>query len=260
MEEIHILIGQHRILIHSYSPHFSDWIEIYFKRMDSVLNKVDLVIEIQSGYGVPFESYDVNIQSSPNMITYQRADYILEIDASYNKAEISAYNELALKHALNNLYSAFIIHNNWGLLIHSSCVKHQEKAYLFAGHSGAGKSTVARLSAPRVLLSDEATLVKINESTIQIFDSPFRSELVSNSVQVPCTTAEIFLLHQSQDVKTVPMKKSDAFLHLMDKIFYWQHDAKETKKLTTMLKQLVRQAPASELYFQKNDHFWGLIS
>ncbi len=74
------------------------------------------------------------------------------------------FNEFALKHALMNLYSSFIVHHKWGLLIHSSCLKEGDKAFLFSGQSGAGKSTVVKLSHPRPILSDEATVVKITES------------------------------------------------------------------------------------------------
>ena len=50
-----------------------------------------------------------------------------------------------------NLYSSFIAYHNWGLLIHSSCVVNKGEAHIFSGHSGAGKSTAAKLSHPRDL-------------------------------------------------------------------------------------------------------------
>ncbi|MFC3884797.1 hypothetical protein ACFOU2_15510 [Bacillus songklensis] len=264
MQNIVVKIGEHFASIYSKSERLIRWIQTYFQVIEWIpslkTNSPYLLIHIEEGYGIPFVDYHVEIDSNPSGIIYRRADYFLEVNHDYSEASISVYDELALKHALHNLYSAFIIHNRWGLLIHSSCVEHQEKAYLFAGQSGAGKSTVARLSAPRPILSDEATLVKINENQVTVFDSPFRSELTSPYLPHSCNLSSIYLLVQSLDVRTSSLKKSDALLELMDKIFYWHHDSSETAKLLNMCKQLVEQVPVYRMHFQKNDTFWELIS
>lgn len=264
MQNIFVKIGEHFVSICSRSESLMHWIQTHFQVVgdpSSLKNKLPyLFVHIEGGYGVPFAGYDVNIHSDPSGTIYKRADYLLEVNHDYNEATISVYDEFALKHALHTLYSAFIVHNRWGLLVHSSCVAHNDKAYVFAGQSGAGKSTVARLSNPRPILSDEATLVKIDDNGITIFDSPFRSELTTPSVHQSCELSSIYLLVQSMDVKTTPIKKSDAMLGLMDKIFYWHHDHSETTKLLKMCKQLVEQVPVYKMHFQKNDAFWELIS
>lgn len=96
----------------------------------------DLVIKIEDGYGVGFKDYEVEIIKDQNQISFQRADYLIKVDSEYKTAKISVNDELALKHALMNLFSSFIVYHNWGLLIHSSCAIEQEKAHLFAGQSG----------------------------------------------------------------------------------------------------------------------------
>ncbi|MGF9965384.1 hypothetical protein [Bacillus rhizoplanae] len=264
MENIFVQIGEHIASIYSTSEKLINWVKTYFQIVERnhvvKMNTPNLSIHIENNYGVPFVDYNVEIRSDSDKITYRRADYLIDVNSTYNEATISVYDELALKHALHNLYSAFIVHNRWGLLIHSSCVDHQGKAYLFSGPSGAGKSTVAKLSAPRPLLSDEATIVKIDENEIKVFDSPFRSELTTSYVHQSCHLSAIYLLIQSLDVKALPVKKSDAMLGIMDKIFYWHHDSLETAKLLDMCKQLVEKIPVYEMYFQKNDSFWELIS
>lgn len=264
MEKILVEIGEHTVSIASKSNKVIDWVQTYFRVIegDATLNAAlpDLNLHIQDNYGVPFVDYHVDITSDLSNIVYRRADYLIEVNGIYNEAVVSVYDELALKHALNNLYSAFLVYNNWGLLIHSSCVDHQGKAYLFSGQSGAGKSTVARLSSPRPLLSDEATIVKINKDEIRVFDSPFRSELTTPYVRKSCRLSAIYLLIQSLDIKALPVKKSDALLGMIDKIFYWHHDSSETTKILNMCKQLVEQVPVYNLHFQKNDSFWELIS
>jgi hypothetical protein len=220
----------------------------------------NLNVTILDGYGVPFQDYYVQISYDTKKIYFRRADYLIEASHDYAKATIHVHDELALKHALMNLYSSYIVYHNWGLLIHSSCAIENGKAHIFAGHSGAGKSTAARLSQPRDLLSDEATIVKIEEDGITVFDSPFRSELQSTGYQQPTPLAGIELLHQAEINSLEKMRKPDALLSLMDKVFYWSHDPAETQRIMGLLRILVEKVPVYELYFRKDPTFWELIS
>ncbi|WP_134702535.1 hypothetical protein [Ammoniphilus sp. YIM 78166] len=260
MKTSYTIIGEHLVSIQSFSGRFTSWLKEQFQINESPSPSVDLTLQIHEGYGSPFVDYQVKISNTAKHIIYRRADYLLKVNLDYRQAEIHAYDDLALKHALNNVYSAFIVYHRWGLLVHSSCVDHQGKAFLFAGPSGAGKSTVARLSAPRPLLSDEATLVKITESGITVFDSPFRSELKTPHFSPSCPLSGVYLLHQSLDVKTTLLSRSDALLNIMDKIFYWSHDSSETMKLFHLCKLLVEKVPVYRMDFQKNNSFWELIS
>jgi hypothetical protein len=260
MKKLIVKIAEHTVEVLSSSDPLLNWIQTYYQMAKALNLSVDLSICIQDGYGIPFTNYDVQITTNSDFISYKRADYFIKVDKNYREAVISVHNEFALKHALTNLYSAFIVHHQWGLLIHSSCVEQNGKAYLFAGQSGAGKSTVAQVSTPRPLLSDEASILKINENEVKVFDSPFRSELISSYDPGTCELAGIYLLNQSLDVRTSLIKKSDAMLDIINKIFHWHRDSNETAKLLNMCKHLVDQVPVYNLYFQKNNTFWELIS
>jgi hypothetical protein len=220
----------------------------------------NITIVIKNNYGVPFVNYDVSIKSVDSKIFYKRADYFIEVNNCFKHAVISVHNELALKHALMNLFSAFLVHHNWGLLVHSSCAVEHGVAHLFAGQSGAGKSTVARLSKPRNLLSDEAAILKISKDSITIFDSPFRSELKPLKPQNAYPLKSIQLLNQALQNERILLNKADALIQLIDKVFYWPYCSEETTRIIKLLKLLVKQVPIYDLHFQKNNTFWELIS
>ncbi|MEH7495081.1 hypothetical protein [Neobacillus niacini] len=220
----------------------------------------DIVINIEDGFGVSFQDYNVDIIKDNNQILYRRADYLIKVDSDFKTASISVHDELALKHALMNLFSSFIVYHNWGLLIHSSCVIENGKAHIFAGQSGAGKSTAAKLSYPRNLLSDEATLVKITEVDIQIYNSPFRSEVEADSFSGNLPLASVQILFQALQNKREKVAKSDALFQLMDKVFFWPHSQEETSRIMKLMTLLVKQVPVYDLHFQKNNSFWELIS
>lgn len=256
MNELYTTIGDHIIKFPNPTKYL---IEMLNNDLPAEQAIPDLSITIQEGYGKSFTDYVVNIKKSDNKISFERADYLIEVDSKYSEAIVSVHNDLALKHALMNLYSSFIAYRNWGLLIHSSCAIENNSAHIFAGQSGAGKSTAAKLSYPRDLLSDEATILKITSENITVYNSPFRSELESSGTINCCSLSSIQLLNQAVQNRRLPIKKSDAFMELIDKVFYWEHNHEETKNVLKLLRILVSITPTYQLHFQKNNTFWELI-
>lgn len=253
-------LGEHIFQISTRSQSFHSFFRRSFHPEKAAGVQPDMLIKIEDGYGTAFSGYFVERTKTFDKFIYKRADYLIEVDAGFKSASLFAHDELALKHALMNLYSAFIVFHHWGLLIHSSCVINKGKAHIFAGQSGAGKSTAAKLSYPRDLLSDEATIVKIDSNEITVFDSPFRSELVTRGAESNSPLASIQLLTQAQHNERIQLNKPDAFLKLIDKVFYWPHEAAETVMIIQMLNKLVLSVPVFNLHFQKNNSFWELIS
>lgn len=260
MEKVTMRIGEHQILVFCDSFQVWDFIKRNYEPFVVKIEQPDIVIHLEGRYGVPFVDYKVDVRKEAGNLSFQRADYIIEANLNEGQARIRIHDELALKHAFMNFYSSYIVHHNWGLLIHSSCAIEKEKAHLFAGPSGAGKSTCAKLSAPRDILSDEATLVKITKNQIIVFNSPFRSDLPAASIEETIPLASIQLLHQSLNNQRTKLGKASALLQIMDKVFYWTKDHEETKKIIQMIKEVLDHVPVYDLYFQKNNTFWELIS
>lgn len=261
MEKLTLKIGEHFMQVMCASSDVIHMLKKHFQYFDhSFEYQPDLFILLTDGYGTPFVDYEVHIVEEGHQISFHRADYSIQVDADYKHATVAVHDELALKHALMNLYSSFIVHHNWGLLIHSSCAIEEGRAHIFMGHSGAGKSTAAKLSYPRKLLSDEAAILKITEESVTVFNSPFRSELQSTDHQESYPLASIQLLVQSLSNKRLKLKKSEALLQITDKVFFWSYKAEEPAKIFRLLKLVVNEVPVYELHFQKNNTFWELIS
>ncbi|KHE71668.1 hypothetical protein [Halobacillus sp. BBL2006] len=258
MDNTMLAIGEHFIEVTGeYSP---ICLASYDSFITSVNRKADLTLRLQEGYGRPFLDYEVEITSTPEWITFQRADYLVEVDANYEHATLFFHNDLGLKHALMNLYSAYIVHQNWGLLIHSSCAIDKEQAHIFSGHSGVGKSTVAKMSQPRALLSDEATILKVTDEGIKVYPSPFWSELRSSNIDGSLHLSSIQLLHQAEMNDKRSLKKSIGLMQLIDKVFYWSYSPEQMSMVMNLLKRTVDQVPIHELHFKKDPSFWELIS
>lgn len=258
-----IQIGDHFVLVSTDNESVYDWVREHFKVIEQEkwgITAPDMYVNIRKGYGVPFEDFNVDIHQEDDLIRYRRADFLLVTIPTYREAKLQVYDEVALKHGLMTLFSAFIVHHGWGLMIHSSCVVCNDKAYLFAGQSGAGKSTVAMLSQPREVLSDEATLIKIESDRIVAYDSPFRSDSKTDYEKKSRMLEAIHLIEQSPQIERISIPPAETVLRLMDKIFYWAHTPSDTLKVLGMCHKLTKQVSGYRLKFQKNDLFWERIS
>lgn len=260
-------IAEHQVHITTESESAERWIRDMFQVEPQACASdgqeeggADLAIHVTADYGTSFVDYQVDITHGPNQVVYRRADYQMTCSDLYAHTDLAIHDYLALKHALITLYSAYLADRQWGLVIHSSCVVDAARGYVFAGHSGQGKSTVARLSQPRPIFSDEASLVKIDSDGIYVFDSPFRTALMSQFSATPMPLKGIYLLRQSHNIQRNTLPLATAMTGLMERTFYWAHDNAETTKVVKMQKYLLQHVPIYELEFQKNDLFWEVVS
>ncbi|MBP3038605.1 hypothetical protein J9303_03690 [Bacillaceae bacterium Marseille-Q3522] len=259
MKILHSLIGEHYFRLNCPNQNWFTALKEKFGKYPGEPVFPDLTIDISDLYGSPFQNYHVTVTKDEGKTYYRRTDYYIETDFAGRTAKIAAFDLFSLKHALLNLYSAYIVHQQWGMLMHASCVVENEKAHIFTGHSGAGKSTVAALSAPREILADEASIVKVSNQEIIVYDSPFRSELQQQKERQKAELASIQLLQQSASINRQALHKADALLKLVDKVFFWTADPQETKQIWKLLRQLIIQIPVYKLRFQKNNRFWELM-
>jgi hypothetical protein len=263
MHTAYIQIAKHLIFVSSREEETMAWIREQFRPADPgevAARLPDIILRVSSGYGKPAETFNVQVRRDDNRLTYRRDDFLLETDDRYTRASMAVHDDTALNHALMTLYSAHIVHNGWGLMIHASCIVQGGTGHLFAGQSGAGKSTVAMLSRPRPVLSDEAAIVCLEGDRPLTFDSPFRSDSVPTFDPEPIPVGSLHLLTQSLFIDRRPIRPSELVYRIMDKIFYWAADPAETVKLIALCGKLAEHVPAYDLYFQKNDLFWERIS
>lgn len=263
MHTAYIQIARHRIFVSTREDQVMDWVTSQFRTIEPLEPEdvlPDMYLRISAGYGKPPENLQVNIRREGTRLIYRRDDFLLETDDRYHRATLSIHDDTSLNHALMTLYSAHIVHHRWGLMMHASCIVQGGQGHLFAGQSGAGKSTVAMLSRPRTVLSDEASIVCLAEGDPIVFDSPFRSDSEPTFDPDPVPLGSIHLLTQSLLIDRKPIRPSDLVYRIMDKIFYWAADPAETVKLIGLAGKLAERVPAYDLYFQKNNLFWERIS
>ena len=115
-----------------------------------------------------------------------------------------------------------------GLFLHASSVVVAGEAWLFLGHSTAGKSTLARLLAEsaQVLADDSVFATRAAEGFWQVVDGSFRfgrdevpgweAEIRRRAAQGSVRVGGCFRIHKAAETRAEPMPPLETARHLMD--------------------------------------------
>lgn len=259
MHKIYTKIGEHAFEVTADSANLMNLFTKNFTSLKKVTNEpVDMVVHIHGGYGTPLVTSDFSISEESSKLIFRRDDYLIDIESDYHSANLYVYNGLALKQAFINLYSSFIVFRGWGLLVHGECVVDNGLAHLLCGESVPSASPESD-NLGQVLTHDEVALIKISPEDVRVFDSPFHHETASE-IRQPSPIGSIHFLQQAFQDKRMKIGRTYSLLRLLDTVFYWPHNTEQTKRVLTLLRQLVHVTPIYANYFQKSDSIRELIS
>lgn len=136
-------------------------------------------------------------------------------------------------------YYTALIHFN-GMMLHSSCVVYDGKAYLFSAPSGTGKSTHTQLWLKRFpgayILNDDKPAIRITENGIYAYGTPFSGKTdlnvntgvpiggicviergETNSIRRIATDEALFNI-MNQTVRPYKEEEMDKMLHTLEKV------------------------------------------
>lgn len=146
-----------------------------------------------------------------------------------------------------------------GLPLHAAGVIHRGSLYLFAGVSGAGKSTAAGLSAQLgdTVLDDDQVLIERPP------DGPYRARAWGYGTQgAGAPLKAVFFLFQSEDERLERLSKAAAARLLFARSLDIMGNAlmdDDYQKALFLAAQVARVVPGYELHFRKTPAFWKLI-
>jgi hypothetical protein len=148
-----------------------------------------------------------------------------------------------------------------GALVHSAALVDGDDAWLFVGHSGAGKSTVSQLGldSGRLVLSDDLNpILPGDDNAIYVVGSPFLGDLGARSPARHRLNA-IYRLEQGTANAVRPMGDAEKLATLMACAPYINRDRHRGDTLCANLVGLVQSVPAQILTFRKDGGFWPLL-
>ena len=164
-------------------------------------------------------------------------------------------HEYALDSLLRILLTMMLLPRR-GFLLHAATIVRNGRAYVFAGRSGAGKSTVASLSPEGSVLTDEISLLRFTDGCWQAHGTPFWGEFRAAGRNDRFPLAGIYSLVQAPADRVEAISKKEILRALLPCVLFFTSDKDANEALLQTLVGLVGQVPCHRLHFRRGAEFW----
>lgn len=139
------------------------------------------------------------------------------------------------------------------LLVHGAGWRDDEGAWLFAGRSGAGKSTITRILGKRHALSDELTMVHHARASTTAYSTPFWGELHKGGERSRRGILRgICSLRHGAGVELTPAARTTTLRTLLATTLFFSDDAGLMGRLLATAAAISRATPGYTLTFPRD--------
>ena len=258
--EVVVEIGAMPVLVRTDSPEF---LQILTNRYGSFTNPAARpVFEFDVDIVPPgkiTDDDDLSVRFTGRWVL-ERGDFHAELDPSLRRGHIrQSANPYAIDAAFRILHS-LLLAKQGGLLVHASSAVRNGRAFLFAGLSGAGKTTISRLAPPdATLLTDEISYLRRDGERYIAYGTPFAGELAKPGENVRAPLAALYLLAQGPENRIDPVSEADATRAVLGCVLFFAHDSELVGNVFDSVCELVRRVPVQRLTFVPDSRVWELI-
>jgi hypothetical protein len=168
-------------------------------------------------------------------------------------------HEYALDSLLRILLTMVLLPKR-GFLLHAATVVRDGRAYVFAGRSGAGKSTVASLSPEGSVLTDEISLLRFTNGCWQAHGTPFWGEFRAAGRNDHFPLAGIYSLVQAPEDRVEAISNKEILRALLPCVLFFNSETGANEALLHTLLGLVEQVSCQRLHFRRSAEFWNVVA
>ena len=153
---------------------------------------------------------------------------------------------------------------NQQILFHSSCVLDEttNEAYLFFGPSGAGKTTIASLSEPGIVLGDDMNILSIKSRQVFVEGAALGQRLFAgDKLGQRFPVQKAFWLKQAEQTLAIRVDQGSMsyFLSSFANLFWQQLDQKRYLQVFQRVNQLSQNLSLYQLEFPKQKGVWDYV-
>lgn len=154
-------------------------------------------------------------------------------------------------HPLSEFLTTRVLAHAGRVEVHGSAAVINEKAVVFVGHSGAGKTTIAQIAerSGAVVLSDDRVILGMENGRAFAWGTPWHgSGWYTAAGSSPL--AAVFLLRQSEVDRVTPMRYADGVKELFVRLIQVRVRTNEVLESHVVLENILRAIPAYEFCFR----------
>ncbi len=240
-------------------------VETLQRRYAGFLNPPEIHIEVTIDHlqaGPERSRPEIEPVFTPGRVVFNTPGFQGEIDLQAGRAVLALASSdpfADLDYFVRVIY-ALLLFEIGGLLFHSAGILRGGKVFLFFGHSGSGKSTVARLSAGEVVLNDDLVALRPAGGAWVVYATPFGGgDFRSADGEGRGPLAALLRLVQDQQVSLEPMRPGQALAEVVSNIPIIPANPRMGDAVLARGQAVLAAAPAYRLHFQPAPTFWKVI-
>jgi hypothetical protein len=258
--EVTVEIGGVPIQLHTSDPGFCQVIE---ERYAGFLNASALPacrFDIQLTARQEPADEDVSVFKRESTWCLRRGDFRAEWDLRRREGWIrQCANPYSIDSVLRITHSLLLAMEG-GFQLHASSAIRNARAFLFAGVSGAGKTTTVKLAPPdAVVLTDEISYVRRTDNGYRAYGTPFAGELARPGANATAPVQQVCLLKQSLQNRLRPVRRAEAIRALMRHVLFFAQDHELVERVLDSVVHLVSSVEVVEMEFTPDHRAWELI-
>ena len=256
-----IEIGEMPVRVHTTDPLFLNLLQERYAGFISSTDRAEIDFDIEIApprAGDPDAPVRVTCQGG--RWTLQRGDFFAEWESGRRRGWIRQTANPYSIDAVLRIVHTLVLAKEGGFLLHSASAIRNSKAFLFAGVSEAGKTTISRLAPPDVtLLTDEVSYVRQQGSSYVAFGTPFTGELAKLGENVSAPIAALYFLAKGEQNRIDPVNPGDAARSFLANVLFFAKDEELVQATFHSVFEFVRRVPVFRLTFVPDARVWELI-
>jgi hypothetical protein len=203
---------------------------------------------------------DVRVEMQDGRWHLRRGDFRAQWDP---RAGLGSIRQSANPYSIDSvlrIVHTLILAREGGFLLHAASAIRHNRAFLFSGISGAGKTTISQLAPPdATLLTDEVSYVRRSGDGYHACGTPFAGELARVGENRSAPVHTLFLLAKGPENKIEPVSAAEATRALLRNILFFAEDAELVKLVFRAACEFVDRVPVRRLTFVPDQRVWDLI-
>jgi hypothetical protein len=203
---------------------------------------------------------DVSVSHRSGRWFMERGDFRAEWEPAARRGRVRQTANPYSIDAVLRIVHTLVLAKQGGFLLHSASAIRNGKAFLFAGVSGAGKTTISRLApADATLLTDEISYVRKRDEDYFAFGTPFTGELAKLGENTLAPVAALYLLAQGPENRIEPVAAADAGRELLANMLFFAEDQEMVHWAFQAACDFVHRVPVQRLTFVPDTRVWEMI-
>jgi hypothetical protein len=226
---------------------------------DEAIAEYDFDVDLTAPQGIAPDA-EVRVTQQAGRWLLERGDFRAEWEPAVRRGKIRQRENPYAIDAVLRIVHTLVLAKQGGFLLHSASAIRNGKAFLFAGVSGAGKTTISRLAPPdATLLTDEISYVRKQDNGYMAYGTPFTGELAKLGENAVAPVAALYLLAQGPENRIEPVSVADAGRELLANMLFFAEDPDFVHHAFQAACDFVHLVPVRRLTFVPDARVWEMI-